>query len=119
EAEGADLRCFVVGDRVVAAMRRQAAQGEFRANLHRGGSAEAVEASAEEQAAAVQAARLVGLGVAGGDLVRSRRGPLVIEVNASPGLEGIERTCGMDVAGAVVDFALSGRPGLARRRKVA
>jgi len=119
EAEGADLRCFVVGDRVVAAMRRQAAQGEFRANLHRGGSAEAVEASAEEQAAAVQAARLVGLGVAGVDLVRSRRGPLVIEVNASPGLEGIERTCGMDVAGAVVDFALSGRPGLARRRKVA
>src|SRR5690606_18883947 len=72
EAEGADLRCFVVGDRVVAAMRRQAPQGEFRANLHRGGSAAAVEVDADEQAVAVEAARLVGLGVAGVDLLRSR-----------------------------------------------
>jgi ribosomal protein S6--L-glutamate ligase len=119
EADGADLRCFVVGDRVVAAMRRQAPAGEFRANLHRGGTAHPVRATAAEQAVAVRAARLVGLGVAGVDLIRSRRGPLVLEVNASPGLEGIEQASGQDVAGAVIDFAVVPRPQRSRRRSAA
>ncbi len=107
EAEGADLRCFVVGDRVVAAMQRQAAPGDFRSNLHRGGSATAVETSDEEQAVAVRAAQVVGLGVAGVDLIRSRRGPLVLEVNASPGLEGIEEATGIDIAGNIVDYVVN------------
>ena len=103
EAKGADLRCFVVGDRVVAAMRRQAPAGDFRSNLHRGGSAKGVRASAVEQEVAIRAAQVVGLGIAGVDLIRSKRGPLVLEVNASPGLEGIEAASGVDVAGAVID----------------
>jgi ribosomal protein S6--L-glutamate ligase len=103
EAKGADLRCFVVGDRVVAAMRRQAPSGDFRSNLHRGGSAKGVRASATEQEVAIRAAQVVGLGIAGVDLIRSKRGPLVLEVNASPGLEGIEAASGVDVAGAVMD----------------
>ncbi len=103
EAEGADLRCFVVGDEVVAAMRRQAPKGDFRSNLHRGGSAEAVVASDDERAVAVRAARVLGLGVAGVDLIRARRGPLVLEVNSSPGLEGIEAATGVDVAGKIID----------------
>ena len=103
EAKGADLRCFVVGDAVVAAMRRQAPKGDFRSNLHRGGSAKGVRASAVEQDVAIRAARALGLGVAGVDLIRSKRGPLVLEVNASPGLEGIEEASGMDVAGAVIE----------------
>ncbi len=104
EAKGADLRCFVVGDRVVAAMRRQGAEGEFRSNLHRGGSAEKVKLTPEERAMAVAAAKVMRLRVAGVDILRSDRGPLVMEVNASPGLEGIERTSGVDVAGAIVEF---------------
>ena len=103
EAEGADLRCLVVGDRVVAAMRRQAAEGEFRSNLHRGGEGSAAQASAEEQAVAVRSARALGLGVAGVDLIRSARGPLVLEVNSTPGLEGVESACAVDVAGAIID----------------
>jgi ribosomal protein S6--L-glutamate ligase len=103
EAKGADLRCFVVGDAVVAAMRRQAPKGDFRSNLHRGGSAKGVRASAVEQDVAIRAARALGLGVAGVDLIRSKRGPLVLEVNASPGLEGIEAAAGVDVAGAVIE----------------
>ena len=106
EAGGADLRCFVVGDRVVASMRRQAPEGDFRSNLHRGGSAEAVSASAAEQEMAVRAAAVLGLGVAGVDMLRSHRGPLVLEVNASPGLEGIEAATGLDIAGAVIDFVV-------------
>ncbi|HEY0180933.1 MAG TPA: 30S ribosomal protein S6--L-glutamate ligase [Dokdonella sp.] len=102
EAKGADLRCFVVGRRVVAAMRRQAAEGEFRANLHRGAKATPVELSAHETTTALRAARLIGLGIAGVDLLRSERGPLVLEVNSSPGLEGIEAATGVDVATAVV-----------------
>src|SRR5690606_27781233 len=89
EAQGSDLRCLVVGDRVVAAMRREAPEGDFRANLHRGGSAAPAKPSARERALAVRAARVLGLGVAGVDLVHSARGPLVLEVNASPGLEGV------------------------------
>lgn len=103
EAKGADLRCFVVGGRVVAAMRRQAPKGDFRSNLHRGGSAKGVRASEAEKDVAVRAAGALGLGVAGVDLIRSDRGPLVLEVNASPGLEGIESASGIDVAGAIVD----------------
>jgi ribosomal protein S6--L-glutamate ligase len=103
EAEGADLRCFVVGDDVVAAMRRQAPKGDFRSNLHRGGSAEAVVASDDERAVAVRAARVLGLGVAGVDLIRARRGPLVLEVNSSPGLEGIEAATGVNVAGKIIE----------------
>lgn len=102
EANGSDLRCFVVGNRVVAAMQRSAQPGEFRANLHRGGNAEAVELTAQERKLAVRAAKVLGLGVAGVDMLRSRRGPLVLEVNASPGLEGIEAASGVDVAGAIV-----------------
>ena len=111
EAGGADLRCLVIGDRVVAAMRRQAPEGAFRANLHRGGVAEGVQPSAAEADVAVRAARVLGLGVAGVDLMASARGPLVLEVNASPGLEGIERSTGVDVAGLVIDFVATGATG--------
>jgi ribosomal protein S6--L-glutamate ligase len=118
EAKGADLRCFVVGDKVVAAMRRQAPPGDFRSNLHRGGTAQPVRPSAAEQAAAVRAAAVLGLGVAGVDLIRSKRGPLVLEVNASPGLEGIEEASGTDIAGRIIDFVVAGRPVPADRRTV-
>ncbi|MBZ4039330.1 30S ribosomal protein S6--L-glutamate ligase [Novilysobacter selenitireducens] len=104
EAKGADLRCFVVGGKVVAAMKRQAPKGDFRSNLHRGGRAKGVKATAAEQDVAIRAARVLGLGVAGVDLIRSARGPLVLEVNASPGLEGIEDATGVDVAGEIVDY---------------
>jgi len=103
EAKGADIRCFVVGDRVVAAMRRQAAPGEFRSNLHRGGHASKVRLSAAERSTALRAAKAMGLEIAGVDLLRSQRGPLVLEVNSSPGLEGIEAATGVDVAGAILD----------------
>lgn len=102
EAKGADLRCFVVGDQVVAAMRRQAPKGDFRSNLHRGGIAKPVRPTRAEAATAVRAAQILGLGVAGVDLIRSARGPLVLEVNSSPGLEGIEAATDIDVAGAVI-----------------
>jgi ribosomal protein S6--L-glutamate ligase len=103
EAGGRDLRCLVVGGRVVAAMERAAPAGDFRSNLHRGGTGEATEATGQEAAVAVAAAAALGLGFAGVDMVRSRRGPLVLEVNASPGLEGIEAATGLDLAGAVVE----------------
>lgn len=103
EAKGADLRCFVVGDRVVAAMRRVAPKGDFRSNLHRGGTARPVRPTRAEVSTAVRAAQILGLGVAGVDLIRSKRGPLVLEVNSSPGLEGIEEATGVDVAGAVIE----------------
>ena len=103
EARGADLRCFVVGRDVVATMRRQAPKGDFRSNLHRGGTAKAVQASDAERDTAVRAAAVLGLGIAGVDLIRSRRGPLVLEVNASPGLEGIEEASGVDIAGRIID----------------
>ena len=103
EADGADLRCFVVGDEVVASMRRQAPEGDFRSNLHRGGTALHVAATDEERVVAIRAARVLGLGVAGVDLIRAKRGPLVLEVNSTPGLEGIEAVCGVDVAGRIVE----------------
>jgi len=104
EAKGADVRCFVVGGKVVAAMRRQAKAGEFRSNLHRGGSAMAVELNEAERETAIHAARVMGLEVAGVDLLRSKRGPLVLEVNSSPGLEGIEAATGVDVAGLIIEY---------------
>jgi ribosomal protein S6--L-glutamate ligase len=103
EAEGADLRCFVVGSQVVATMRRQAPEGDFRSNLHRGGSAEPVEATQDEKWMAIRAAEVLGLRVAGVDLIRSRRGPMVLEVNSTPGLEGIEAICKQDVAGRIIE----------------
>lgn len=104
EAKGADIRCLVVGGKVVASMRRQAKPGEFRSNLHRGGRAEPVPLSHAEKELARQAAAVMGLGVAGVDLLRSRRGPLVLEVNSSPGLEGIESATGVDVAGEIIAY---------------
>ena len=104
EAKGADIRCFVIGSQVVAAMRRQAPKGEFRSNLHRGGTARAVEITAEERETAIRASKVLGLNVAGVDLLRSRRGPLVLEVNSSPGLEGIEGATGEDIAGTMIDY---------------
>ena len=104
EAGGADLRCLVVGDKVVAAMMRQGKEGEFRSNLHRGGSARLVKISPEERKTAVRSAQLMGLNVAGVDLLRSSRGPVVMEVNSSPGLEGIEAATQKDVAGMIIEF---------------
>lgn len=103
EANGCDIRCFVIGDKVFAAMKRQSAEGDFRSNLHIGGRAETVKLKPEERAIAVKAAKALGLEVAGVDIVRSARGPLVLEVNASPGLEGIEKVTGKDVAGAIIE----------------
>jgi ribosomal protein S6--L-glutamate ligase len=119
EAKGADLRCFVVGGQVVATMRRQAPKGVVRTNLHRGGSARPVRASEDEQAAAVRAAAVLGLGVAGVDLIRSARGPLVLEVKSSPGLEGIEAATGVDIAGRIVDFMVASQHPARRRRRLA
>ena len=114
EARGQDIRAFVVGGRVVAAMRRIGAPGEFRSNLHRGGSAEAVKLTPEERSTALRSAKAMGLNVAGVDMLRSNHGPVVMEVNSSPGLEGIERATGVDVAGKIVAFvesnATSSRP---------
>jgi ribosomal protein S6--L-glutamate ligase len=104
EAAGSDIRCFVVGDRVVAAMRRQGAPDDFRSNLHRGGSATRYKVSRLERETAIAAARAMGLSVAGVDLLQSDRGPLVMEVNSSPGLEGIETATGIDVATKVVEL---------------
>ena len=104
EAGGADIRCFVVGDKVVAAMKRQGKEGEFRSNLHRGGSAEAIRITPEERSTAVRAATIMGLNVAGVDILRSNHGPVVMEVNSSPGLEGIETHTGKDVADLIMQF---------------
>ena len=104
EAGGSDLRCFVVGGKVVAAMKRQGPEGEFRSNLHRGGSASLVKLTPEERSTAVRAAAVLGLEVCGVDLLRSNHGPVVLEVNSSPGLEGIEKATNKDVAGMVIEF---------------
>jgi ribosomal protein S6--L-glutamate ligase len=101
EAGGADIRCFVIGNRVVAAMKRQGAEGEFRSNLHRGGSATVVKLTREERTTAVNAAKAMGLGVCGVDILQSKNGPLVMEVNSSPGLEGIEMATELDVASLI------------------
>ncbi|AXQ31202.1 30S ribosomal protein S6--L-glutamate ligase [Solimonas sp. K1W22B-7] len=104
EARGSDIRCFVIGGKVVAAMMRTAKAGEFRSNLHRGGSAQAVKITPEERTTAVRAARIMGLNVAGVDILRSNRGPVVMEVNSSPGLEGIEAASGVDIAAQIIEF---------------
>jgi len=104
EAGGSDIRCFVIGDRVIAAMKRQAKPGEFRSNLHRGGTASSVKLTPEERSTAVRAARTMGLNVAGVDILRSDRGPLVMEVNSSPGLEGIEAASQKDIAARIIEF---------------
>ncbi|ABA58033.1 SSU ribosomal protein S6P modification protein [Nitrosococcus oceani ATCC 19707] len=104
ETAGSDIRCFIIGDKVVAAMKRQAPEGEFRSNLHRGGSASLVRITPEERSTAIRAAQTMGLNVAGVDILRSNHGPLVMEVNSSPGLEGIESATGKDVATKVIEF---------------
>ncbi|MEE4161817.1 MAG: 30S ribosomal protein S6--L-glutamate ligase [Woeseiaceae bacterium] len=104
EAKGADIRCFVVGDKVVAAMERQGKEGEFRSNLHRGGTAKLIRITPEERSTAVRSAKVMGLNVAGVDLLRSNHGPVVMEVNSSPGLEGIETATSKDVAGLIIEF---------------
>ncbi|WP_047420446.1 30S ribosomal protein S6--L-glutamate ligase [Cellulophaga sp. Hel_I_12] len=104
EAKGADIRAFVVDGVVVGAMKRQAKEGEFRSNLHRGGSANIIELSDEEENAAIRAAKSLGLGIAGVDMLQSARGPLILEVNSSPGLEGIEHATGKDIAGQIIKY---------------
>ncbi|TVR38286.1 MAG: 30S ribosomal protein S6--L-glutamate ligase [Cryomorphaceae bacterium] len=104
EAGGADIRAFVVGGKVVGSMKRQGAEGEFRSNLHRGGHATRIRLSKEERQLAVNAARAMGLNVAGVDMIRSNRGPLVLEVNSSPGLKGIEEATGKNIAGEIIRF---------------
>jgi ribosomal protein S6--L-glutamate ligase len=117
EAKGADIRCLVVGDKVVAAMKRQGKEGEFRSNLHRGGSASLIRLTPEERSTAVRAARIMGLNVAGVDLLRANHGPVVMEVNSSPGLEGIERATGKDVADLIIAFIeKQAKPGRTRTR---
>ncbi len=104
EAGGADLRVFIVDGQVVGAMKRQAKEGEFRSNLHRGGSATVITLTPEERATAIKSAKKLGLGIAGVDLLQSSRGPLVMEVNSSPGLEGIEGATGIDIAGKIIEY---------------
>jgi ribosomal protein S6--L-glutamate ligase len=104
EAGGSDIRCLVVGEKVIAAMQRQGPPGEFRSNLHRGGKASLVKLTPAERRTAARAARVMGLNVCGVDLLRSDSGPMVMEVNSSPGLQGIERATGKDVAGMIVEF---------------
>lgn len=105
EANGSDIRCFVIGDRIVAAMQRTAKEGDFRSNLHRGGTASQIKLTPEERTLAIKAAKVMGLDVAGVDIIRSERGPLVLEVNSSPGLEGIERVTSKDVADKIIQYA--------------
>lgn len=107
EAQGADIRAFVVNGRVVASMKRQAQPGEFRSNLHRGGSGESVILTEKEEEIAIKSCLILGLKVAGVDIIRTHHGPMVLEVNASPGLEGIEGVTGVDVAGKIIEFVES------------
>jgi ribosomal protein S6--L-glutamate ligase len=117
EAEGRDIRAFVVGRTLLAAMERKGAKGDFRSNLHRGGSANMIELTPLEKATALKAARSMGLNVAGVDMLRSSHGPVVMEVNSSPGLEGIEKATGMDVAHAIIKFVeRHARPGRTRTK---
>lgn len=104
EAKGADIRAFVVDGQIVGAMKRQGKEGEFRSNLHRGGTANIIELTNEEEIAAIKAAKAMGLGVAGVDMLQSERGPLILEVNSSPGLEGIETATGKDIARTIIKY---------------
>ncbi len=104
EAGGADIRAFIVDGQIVGAMRRQGAEGDFRSNLHRGGKATLIQLSAEEKATAIKAVKKMGLAIAGVDMLQGSRGPLVMEVNSSPGLEGIEGATGVDIAGKIIEY---------------
>lgn len=104
EAGGSDVRCFVIGDKVVAAMKRTAREGEFRSNLHRGGTGTVTKLTPVERSTAIRAAKILGLNVAGVDILRSNHGPVVMEVNSSPGLEGIEQVTGKDIAAMIIQF---------------
>jgi ribosomal protein S6--L-glutamate ligase len=104
EANCEDIRCFVVGDKVIAGMKRKAKEGDFRSNLHRGGSAGTAELSKEEIQTAIKATKSLGLNVAGVDMLRSKNGPVILEVNSSPGLNGIEKTTGIDTATPIIEF---------------
>jgi ribosomal protein S6--L-glutamate ligase len=104
EAGGSDIRCLVVGGKVIASMQRTAGKGEYRSNLHRGGKAEKIKLRPEERSLAVRAAAVMGLDFAGVDIIRSAKGPLVLEVNSSPGLEGIEKATGIDIARKIIEF---------------
>ena len=104
ESKGADIRCLVIGEKVVASMQRQAPPGEFRSNLHQGGIATPITITKEERKAAINAARTMGLNVAGVDMLRSNRGPLIMEVNSSPGIKGIEEASGKDIAGKIIEY---------------
>ena len=104
EAGGSDIRCLVIGDRVIAAMKRQGAKGDFRSNLHRGGNAQIIKITPEERSTATRAAKIMGLNVCGVDLLRSKHGPVVMEINSSPGLEGIETATKIDVAKEIIQF---------------
>ncbi len=115
EAKGADIRAFIVDGKVVAAMKRQAKEGEFRSNLHRGGTSEIIKLSRAEQSAAIKAAKSMGLGVAGVDMLQSARGPLILEVNSSPGLEGIEKSTGLNVAGKIIEYLEKNAPKKGKR----
>lgn len=116
EAGGSDIRCLVIDGKVVAAMKRQGAQGEFRSNLHRGGTSSLIKITPEERSTAVRAATIMGLNVAGVDLLRSNHGPVVMEVNSSPGLEGIEGATGKDVAGMMITYLEKIQPGQTRTK---
>jgi ribosomal protein S6--L-glutamate ligase len=107
EAGGSDIRAFIVNGEVVGAMKRTGKEGEFRSNLHRGGSADIIKLSRSEKATALKAANSMGLAIAGVDMLQSKRGPLVLEVNSSPGLEGIEKATGIDIAGKIIDYVAS------------
>jgi ribosomal protein S6--L-glutamate ligase len=117
EADGSDIRAFVVGDKVIASMMRKAQEGEFRANIHRGGTAEKIKLTPEERSTAIRSAKRMGLRVAGVDLLRSNHGPVVMEVNSTPGLEGIETSTGVNVVGKIIEFIeKSASPGKTRDR---
>ncbi len=117
EAGGADIRVFIVDGEVVGAMKRQGKEGEFRSNLHRGGSAEVIKLKAKEKSTALKAAKAMGLAVAGVDMLLSKRGPLVLEVNSSPGLEGIEKATGIDIAGRIVEYIERHGPTTKKKKK--
>jgi ribosomal protein S6--L-glutamate ligase len=118
EAKGADIRAFVVNGEVVGAMKRQAKDGEFRSNLHRGGTANLIKLSRAEKAAALKAAKALGLAIAGVDMLQSSRGPLILEVNSSPGLEGIEKATLVDIAGKIIQYVEENAKGKALKDRI-
>jgi ribosomal protein S6--L-glutamate ligase len=119
EAKAADIRAFVVNGEVVGAMKRQGKEGEFRSNLHQGGTATVVKLSRAEKSAALKATQAMGLSIAGVDMLQSSRGPLILEVNSSPGLEGIEKATHVNVAGKIIEYIEMNQPkGTARRKKI-